>query len=139
MTTIAELDGTRWKGTNELWLDPLGDEAIRSEGTIHVAANVVSYTWSHDGELHRGSFTIEADGAEFVDSWHQATPTRCRRLAEARGLFQVQYAYGPQGDWGWRAGLSHRTPTDELVLQMTNITPWGEEARAVRLVCARVE
>ena len=30
------------------------------------------------------------------------------------------------------------TPTPGgLVLQMTNITPWGEEVRAVRMICRR--
>jgi hypothetical protein len=37
--------------------------------------------------------------------------------------------------------LSLRPPfagaTESLVLQMTNITPWGEEARAVRMTAAR--
>ena len=28
-------------------------------------------------------------------------------------------------------------PTGELVLQMTNVAPWGEEVRAVRMTCAR--
>lgn len=139
MTTLADLDGTRWKGTNELWLDPLGDQALRSEGTLHVAGNVVSYTWSHEGKAHRGSFTLTEGGADFVDTWHQAQPTRCRSVADGRGLFHVQYAYGPQGDWGWRAGLFLRAPTGELVLQMTNVTPWGEESRAVRMVCTKVE
>jgi hypothetical protein len=48
----------------------------------------------------------------------------------------VQGAYGPDRDWGWRIGLSLRAPTGELVLRMTNIAPWGEEARAVRMTCS---
>jgi hypothetical protein len=27
--------------------------------------------------------------------------------------------------------------TGELVVQMTTITPWGEESRAARMVCSR--
>jgi hypothetical protein len=34
-------------------------------------------------------------------------------------------------------GLVLRPPAGELVLQMTNITPWGEEARAVRMTFTR--
>jgi hypothetical protein len=52
-------------------------------------------------------------------------------------LFQLQYEYGPDADWRWRIALTLRAPTDELVLQMTNIAPWGEEARAVRMVAKR--
>ena len=41
-------------------------------------------------------------------------------------------------EWkGWRINPCHQEPSDEWVLQMTNIAPWGEEARAVRMVCKR--
>ena len=84
-----------------------------------------------------GKLALHDDGADFTDTWHQPQPMRCRPVADARGLFQVQGEYGPQSDWGWRTGLSLRTPTGELVLQMTNIAPWGEEVRAVRMICRR--
>jgi hypothetical protein len=48
----------------------------------------------------------------------------------------VEGVWGPERDWGWRIGLYLR-PTDELALQMTVITPWGEEGRAVRMVFQR--
>ena len=44
---------------------------------------------------------------------------------------------GPQAEWRWRIGLSVREPSGELVLQMTNVAPWGEETRAVRMICTR--
>jgi hypothetical protein len=72
-----------------------------------------------------------------VDSWHQPDPMVCRPVRGARELFQVQGEYGPESDWGWRIGLSLRAPAGELVLQMTNVAPWGEEARAVRMTCTR--
>jgi hypothetical protein len=137
MTTMEDLSGTRWTGAAELWLDPLGDEVVRSECTAAVDADGVRYTWSHDGEAHEGSVTLHRDGADFTDSWHQKEPMHCRRLAAAWGLFQVQGEYGPDSDWGWRIALCLREPTDELVLQMTNIAPWGEEVRAVRMTCTR--
>ena len=137
MATLLELDGTRWTGTAELWLDPLGDEVQRSDCTISVGGGVVRYTWSYEGNRHKGSITLGEDGAEFVDSWHQPEPMSCNRLPDAWGLFQVQGEYGPESEWGWRTALSLRTPTGELVLQMTNIAPWGEEARAVRMTCTR--
>jgi hypothetical protein len=80
---------------------------------------------------------VREDGADFIDSWHQPLPMLCRRVDHAWGLFQVQGEYGAESDWGWRVGLSLRNLTNELVLQMTNIAPWGEEARAVRMICAR--
>jgi hypothetical protein len=137
MTSLDDLDGTRWAGTAELWLDPLGDNAERSDSTLSIDGQVVSYTWRHEGAQHRGSITLKSDGAEFTDTWHQAKVMECEILTSHRGLFQVQGVYGPEEDWGWRVMMSWREPTDELVLQMTNIAPWGEEARAVRMVGSR--
>jgi len=137
MNPLSDLDGTRWEGTAELWLDPLGDDVARSDCTISVDGHVVRYTWSHDDEAHEGSITLSDEGAEFTDTWHQQQPLTCLRVADAAGLFEVLGQYGPESDWGWRMGLSLRTPTGELVLQMTNIAPWGEEARAVRMICSR--
>lgn len=137
MSPFFDLHGTRWTGTAELWLDPLGDDVVRSDCTISVDTDAVRYTWSHEGEAHEGSVTLSDDDAEFTDSFHQPQPMMCRRLLDAGGLFQVQGEYGPESDWRWRIGSSLRTPTGELVLQMTNIAPWGEEARAVRMICSR--
>ncbi len=137
MNPLSDIDGTHWAGTAELWLDPLGDDVVRSDCTISIDGHVVRYTWSYEGEAHLGSITLSDEGAEFKDSWHQPEPMTCRSLGDASGMFQVQGLYGPESDWGWRTGLSLRTPTGELVLQMTNIAPWGEEVRAVRMISSR--
>lgn len=134
---MTELQGTKWAGNAELWVDPLGDQVQRSDCTIAIEPDVVRYTWSHEGKDHEGSITLRDGEADFTDSWHQPTPMKCPRLPDAWGLFQVQGTYGPNSDWGWRIALLFRTPTGELVLQMTNIAPWGEEVRAVRMVCSR--
>ena len=137
MGTFAELTGSSWAGTAELWLDPLGDNVARSDCTLSVEDQTVRYTWSHEGTQHQGTISLRDGGADFTDTWHQPQPMSCRRVPGAWGLFQVLGLYGPQSDWGWRIGLCHRSPSDELVLQMTNVTPWGEEARAVRMICQR--
>ena len=76
-------------------------------------------------------------GAEFRDSWHQPEPMPCDHVDGTRALVEVRGRYGADLDWGWRIGLCLRAPTGELVLQMTNVAPWGEEARAVRMTCQR--
>jgi hypothetical protein len=136
MNLPSDLYGTRWTGVSELWLDPLGNEAQSNDCTMALEAGKVSYTWSYEGQAHQGSITLTDNGADFTDTWHQPEPMRCSTAAGAGGLFQVEGRWGPESDWGWRIGLSLR-PTGELVLQMTNITPWGEEARAVRMICQR--
>lgn len=137
MTALSDLQGTHWTGSAELWLDPLGNDVQRCDCTLSVEAGVVRYTWSHEGKAHAGSVTLRADGADFTDTWHQPEPMPCRLVADGLGLFQVEGRYGPEADWRWRIGLSLRAPSGELVLQMTNIAPWGEEGRAVRMVGQR--
>ncbi len=138
MDTLTALDGTRWSGSAELWLDPLGNDAQLSACTITIDGSTVNYTWSYEGNPQTGRIVLGADDAQFSDTWHQPEPMACRHLPDTPGQFQVKGAYGPDGDWGWRIGLFQRPTSDELVLQMTNITSWGEEARAVRMVCILV-
>jgi hypothetical protein len=126
-----------WKGTSELWEDPLGNVVQKSDCTIVVEDGVVSYTWSYQGKAHRGVLKLTEEGGSFEDSWHQAEPVACEPVSNPRSIATVQYSY--METWGWRINLCHRDPTGELVLQMTNIAPWGEEARAVRMVCKRSE
>ena len=134
MTRLRELDGSRWSGAAELWLDPLGDSVQQSECTLTIVTNVVRYTWVYDGQPQQGSVELNGDGARFTDTWHQPEAMSCVLLSGAPGLFQVQGVYGPNADWGWRIALSLRQPSGELVLQMTNVAPWGEETRAVRMI-----
>ena len=82
-----------------------------------------------------GTLELTAEGGEFSDSWHQEKPVACEAVNNPRSLATVGYSY--METWGWRINLCFREPTGELVLQMTNIAPWGEEARAVRMVGKR--
>src|SRR5262245_61536171 len=137
MATLSRLNGTKWKGGAELWLDRVGDQAIRSDCTMSVDGNVVRYTWSHESKPHEGSITLTDDGADCLDTFHSPEVMKCRSVPGSQGFFQVHAFWGPERDWGWRIGLSLRPESDELVLQMTVITPWGEEGRAVRMTCQR--
>jgi hypothetical protein len=136
--TLSSLVGTKWAGRAELWLDPLGNQADLSDCTIEIADGVVRYTWSYDGKPHQGSYTLVDGGADWTDTWHQTSVMKCRTIPEAWGLFAVAGTYAaPSGpDWGWRSVLSLRDG-GELVLQMTNVTPWGEDGRAVRMICTK--
>ena len=135
MTTLNELAGSRWSGKSELWEDPLGNDAQHSACTIAVDDGVISYTWTYKDKPHQGEIKLRAGGADFKDSWHQQEAVACEDVPNSWGLAHVFYKYVKT--WGWRINLCFREPTGELVLQMTNIAPWGEEARAVRMVCKR--
>jgi len=137
MTTILDLAGTKWSGQGELWLDPLGNQADVCDCTIEVAKDAIDYRWSHEGKPHTGRIALRPEGADFTDTFH--APTTMSFVAKAPtwcvvDLFGTYECGGPP--WGWRILLSLR-PTGELVLQMTNIAPWGEAHRAVRMICKR--
>jgi hypothetical protein len=135
--TLAELAGTKWEGDAELWLDPAGDQASRCACTLAVEAGGVGYGWSHEGQPHTGRLALREGGADFTDTFHSPSPMRFRAAPSPRGLLDLFGTYPAGGeDWGWRITLSLR-PSGELVLQMSNVTPWGEEGRAVRMVCRR--
>lgn len=135
--TLRELAGTRWTGGSELWLDPLGDQAARSDCALEVDADVIRYRWSHEGKAHTGRIALRAGGADFTDSFHSPSPMPCAAAPAPWALLDVLGRYSAGGeDWGWRITISQR-PDGELVLQMTNVAPWGEEGRAVRMVCRR--
>lgn len=135
--TLGELAGTRWTGRSELWLDPLGDQAARSDCTLEIDGDAVRYGWSHEGKAHAGRIALRAGGADFTDTFHSPTPMACAAAPDPWALLDVLGRYPGGGeDWGWRITVSQR-PDGELVLQMTNVTPWGEEGRAVRMVCRR--
>ena len=135
---LANLAGTEWAGTGELWLDPLGNEGESYGCSLGIQAGRVHYEWQHEGKPQHGEYLLGDSGATWSDSWHQPEPTECRPVAGATGMFVVEYTYqdAEGADWGWRMGLSQR-PSGELVLQMTIVAPWGEEGRAVRMVLNR--
>jgi hypothetical protein len=141
--TLSDLSGSDWHGTAELWLDPLGNEAQTSPCTLRVEADGLRYTWHHEGQPHHGTITLDADGGVFTDSWHSPAPMRCAAARQRVALIDLlgSYAGGEGPPWGWRLIVSLRPPyggaPESLVLQMTNIPPWGEEARAVRMVSVR--
>ncbi len=137
MQSIDDFNNSKWAGRSELWLDPLGNEVTEGTCTVEVQGKTVSYTWTHEGETKTGSVSLTESGGVFTDTFHSPSEIECRNLVGNRGLFLVEGTYGDNNEWGWLIGLSHRTPTGELILQMTNIAPWGEEGRAVRFTCQR--
>jgi len=141
MTTLADLEGTTWTGDAELWLDPLGDEAERSACTIRVEADAVRYEWARGDEPQQGSLELTKDAAVFTDTFHSTEPMTMD-VVDGRAMLTLAGTYGAGDgpDWGWRIALVFRPLGDgQLVLQMTNIAPWGEESRAVRMVCTHAD
>ena len=137
---LTKFVGTEWTGSGELWLDPEGNIVDRCDCALRIGSDALHYTWSYEGQTKEGSFTFEEHGATWTDSWHQPEPMKCGDVPDAWGLFTVENTYDvPSGPaWGWRIKLSER-PNGDLVLQMTNLAPWGEEGRAVRMTFTRMD
>lgn len=131
---------TRYTGISELWMDELGNEVLQEDCSLSVDGNTLHYQWCFKGETKQGSITIQAAHALWCDTFHQPSEVSCHYNEAYWGLLSVSYQYpAPPGpDWGWRIMMSIR-PDDTLVVQMTNIAPWGEEARAVRFTMGLVE
>lgn len=132
---LTKMTGTHYLGIGELWLDPEGNVANQSDCQITIEAKEISYSWSYKNEIQNGRFTFNANGAMWVDTWHQSQAVQCSNEPEAWGLFTLFHSYEvpDNPNWAWRSKFSER-PDGSLVLQMTNIAPWGEEGRAVRMV-----
>ncbi len=135
MKRLDELKGTNWTGKGELWLDPEGNVANVYECQLQIKNGAITYSWNYEDDEKNGSFTFNENGATWVDSWHQSEPVECTNVLNTWGLFTVINTYDVPSNpsWGWQSKLSER-PDNTLVLQMTNIAPWGEEGRAVRMV-----
>ena len=132
---LSKYAGTKWSGSGELWLDPEGKKTEKYACELNIDIDAIHYSWSYENESKKGSFTFNEDGAIWVDSWHQTESVQCLNVPDAWGIFTLSHAYEVPGNpnWGWRSKLSKR-PDGCLVLQMTNIAPWGEEVRAVKMV-----
>jgi len=137
---ISAHQGSEWQGPAELWIDPLGNEASFSDASLSVRSDALSYTWVYKGRSQQGQIRFTEDGMHWRDSWHQPDSVQIEPIDDALGMMTARYAYpaGSGPDWHWRIKLSQR-PDSTLVLAMTNIAPWGEEARAVRMILSRVD
>lgn len=132
---ISNNQDTTWSGKSELWVDPTGNDASISDATLNVNPDGIVYTWSYKGAEQAGELRWDGDSLRWKDSWHQPGGVTLTLVPGHGSLFAAEYSYsaGTGPDWHWRIKLAER-PDDTLVLQMTNIAPWGEEARAVRTV-----
>lgn len=140
---LRALAGTTWRGRAELWLDPLGDVAEWSDCAIYVHTDRVAYEWARGDTAHHGEIALVDAGATFTDTFHASTTMRFDIVTPTGALLELRgsYAAGEGPPWGWRIVAAFRPAvmglTEALVLQMTNIAPWGEEVRAVRMTGAR--
>jgi hypothetical protein len=136
-----------WAGTCRTWFEPgvLADETSVS-GSIRPVLEgrfaLHEYAGTLDGQAYQGlalyGYELPAGRyvAAWVDSFHNGTAIMFSQTRAADGgSFSVMGSYGDPGggpDWGWRTTIELSQP-DRLVITHYNITPQGEEAKAVEM------
>ena len=132
---LAPIQGS-WTGTNDLWfLKP--DKPRRSDATVTVEGEVITYTWSYKGKPQQGTLQLtgqeDAVEATWTDTWHCPKPMTLQGTAsEERTEVSGHYSVPIGKDWGWRIELGMEG--DQLVMRMYNIWPKGKEQKAVELL-----
>ena len=139
-----------WNGYTRVWLTP-GVLADESEVTATVTEfldgrfALHEYYGSFDDEPMKGAavygrnWQTEKPEALWTDSFHQADGWMACSHCGAEDEFTVlgHYGDGHGGpEWGWRTTIT-MPDTDTLIITMHNITPTGEEAKAVETVYHR--
>jgi hypothetical protein len=121
-----------WTGVSRLYLEGASGPHHASDSTLVASVTVrkfleVRYTWSHEGKPCEGLILFSADGASWVDSWHQG-----KQILQLKGEplnVLGSYKVGDHPEWGWRIRLDR--DGEALKLTMFNISPEGEEYLAV--------
>ena len=132
---FEKYEGTIWQGSSDLWVDPSGNTGASSVAELSVEDGKITYLWSLNKDKHFGTILQDPSGIRWQDSFHTKEQALLTFSENVNGIFAATYMYSePENPgWFWRIKMSQR-PDKRLVVQMTNITPWGEEARAVRLI-----
>lgn len=141
---LADMAGD-WEGSFKLWFEP-GDPACEStqRGTIRSLLGgrflLHEYETEMNGDPVSGVaiYGYHLDGGTWESAWGESFGTGTQLMfstgrAGPQSAFGVLGSYGDgQGgpDWGWRTEIE-QPDADTLVIVMTNITPQGEEAKAV--------
>lgn len=131
----------RWVGSSSLWLGPTDDPRVCASTAEAVTVSRgklvrLDYTWSFEDEGQEGSLILSRDEAgdcraAWTDSWHMGDVLMpCRGNKRDELDFFGEYGVGEgEPPWGWRTRVE--ADGDALRLRMWNVTPGGEESRAV--------
>lgn len=144
---LARFSGS-WKGPVKTWFDPAKEPEATTwsaEGERILGGRFVrlDYRGTAMGKPHAGEMLLayERDEARFllvwIDSFHTGTQAMvCHGKLDGESLtFLGTYPAGAER-WGWRTKLE--ASPDGITVEMANISPTGQEDRAVSATLGRV-
>jgi hypothetical protein len=148
-TPLQQIAGT-WTGNYQLWMKP-DAPPVESPTRLAISVNpsgryaTLAYDWTYDGRTCDGVLVVVLNGkgrsatASWVDTFHMSDAFMVSRgtVAGARVDMRGSYAAPPGPDWGWRT-VVEADAHDTLRVVMYNVTPEGQEARAVEAIYQRV-
>lgn len=140
---LNSLEGN-YKGVTSVWFEP-GSEPDVSDctGTIRPVLNGMFMLHEYKGSLQGNplegiaiygcSLGNDKLQCSWIDSFHNGTAIMFSENNNASGPYKVLGHYGNEPRWGWRTEIV-REQNGRVVITMYNITPTGEEARAVETI-----
>jgi hypothetical protein len=134
-----------WDGRTRTWLekDVLADESPTTSkiiGLLNKRFIRYEYRGIINGKTHEGlmvwGFDLDNNKCvcTWIDSFHMGTGIMFAEGVETRNGFAVTGSYNNSdwpAPWGWR--------TDQFILRAFNISPEGEEAKAIETINLRID
>ncbi len=141
-----------WDGNTRTWFekDVLADESPTNSKIIALLnKRFIRYEYhgSVNGKTHEGlmvwGFDVDSEKCvcTWIDSFHMGTAIMYSEGEENRNGFSVtgQYQSSQMPEpWGWRTELEILNP-DQFILRAFNISPEGEEIKAIETINLRID
>lgn len=138
-----------WQGSSKTWFEPdkLADESA-IQGSVHSLLGGRFVVFEYQGKIMDKAFegrflfgyslTREKFQGNWVDSFHMGDAMMsCEGERMETGFAVLGHYDAPGGPpWGWRTELAI-SGEDRMVVTMYNLTPEGEEAKAVEMALVR--
>ncbi len=143
---LKELEG-EWEGTAKTWFeaDVIGDESPINGKMCSVLGGrflIHEYTGSMDNKPLEGIAIYGFDcmrgiyQSAWIDSFHMGTAIMSSESKSEENKLNVMGYYDTNEEgtekWGWRSEIDIVNP-DNIIITAYNVTPLGDEAKAVEI------